>query len=58
MGVIIDEFEVILDSQQDRDAENRGTETETAPAGNALKPHDIAVVIEQQAVRCERVRAH
>ena len=58
MGVIIDEFEVILDSQQDRDAESSSTETEAASAANALKPHDIAAVFEQQALRCERVRAH
>ncbi len=59
MGVIIDEFEVVLDAQQDRDAENNSRETETAAAGvNSLKPHDINAVFEQQQLRLERVRAH
>jgi len=57
MGVIIDQFEVVLDSQQDRDAGNSETEA-PANAGNSLKPNDITAILEQYELRCERVRAH
>ena len=57
MGVIIDKFEVVLDSQQDRDAGNSETET-PASASNSLKPLDITAILEQYELRCERVRAH
>jgi hypothetical protein len=60
MGVIIDQFEVILDSQQGRDAENRqnGNADETAAVADRLKPQDVNAIVEQQTARCERVRAH
>jgi hypothetical protein len=57
MGIIIDEFEVVLDSQQGIDAENSDAEAPTS-AGNSLKPHDITAIFEQHELRCERVRAH
>lgn len=57
MSVIIDEFEVVLDSQQGREAENNN-ETETNAETNSLKPHDITSIQEQHLLRCERVRAH
>ena len=58
MGVVIDEFEVVLDSQQGRDAGKSETEAAAASGGNSLKPHDITTIYEQQELRCERVRAH
>ena len=58
MGVIIDQFEVVLDSQQERDAGNDEPETAAAPAENVLKPQNITAIIEQHNLRCERVRAH
>jgi len=58
MGVIIDEFEVVLDSQQDREAGNNENEAAPAAGGNPLKPHDITAIYQQQVMRSERVRAH
>lgn len=57
MGVIIDEFEVVVDSQQDREANNNQNK-QAGVAGNSLKPHDINSIHEQYLKRCERVRAH
>ncbi len=58
MGVIIDEFEVILDAQQEGKTETSTSEAEGASKGSSLKPLDIAAIFEQQTLRCERVRAH
>jgi hypothetical protein len=58
MGVIIDQFEVILDSQQGRDTENLQNGDETAAMPDRLKPQDINAIMEQQTARSERVRAH
>ena len=58
MGVIIDQFEVILDSQQGRDAENQQNGDETAAVPDRLKPQDVNAILEQQVARSERVRAH
>lgn len=57
MSVIIDEFEVVLDSQQGREADNK-KDTEAGSVTNTLKPHDITSIHEQYLLRCERVRAH
>ena len=58
MGVIIDEFEIVLDSQQNSETEKNNTEATAAPSANTLKPHDITLIHEQHTLRCERVRAH
>lgn len=56
MAVIIDEFEVISDSQQERSSENN--EQEQSAAEPALRPHDIKSVYEQNKLRNLRVWAH
>ena len=58
MSVIIDEFEVVLNSQQERDTSSSDTETVVAPAPSSLKPQDITEVFTQHQLRCDRVRAH
>ena len=58
MSVIIDEFEVVMDSQQERDTSSGETETAAAPAPGSMKPQDISAVFTQHQLRCERVRAH
>ena len=58
MSVIIDQFEVIVDAQQDREAEKNTRDGDTASAAPALKPSDINAIIEQRDLRIDRVRAH
>lgn len=58
MGVIIDEFEIILDSQQDSGNSNNADNGPAAAANNTLKPNDIMSVYEQHELRCDRVWAH
>ncbi len=55
MGIIIDEFEIVLDSQQNSETEKNNTD---ATSANTLKPHDIISIYEQHTLRSERVRAH
>lgn len=58
MSVIIDQFEVIMDSQNPQD---EAQPTEAAPAQppqRALQPYTIAGVLEQMQERADRVRAH
>jgi len=59
MSVIIDQFEVILDSQQSgSDAAQSSAPAESASNASSLKPQDIIAVKQQYEERCERVRAH
>ena len=58
MGVIIDEFEVILDSEQGQSSGQGESEPAASSAATQLKPVDINAIFEQHALRCERVRAH
>ena len=58
MGVIIDEFEIVLDSQENSETEKSNTEATAARSANTLKPHDITSIHEEHTLRCERVRAH
>ena len=58
MSVIIDQFEVILDSQQDREQKFSASETPVSSQQTVLKPHDIAATLMQFKSRCDRVRAH
>lgn len=57
MSVIIDQFEVVLDSQQDQEQKSNAAETTPAPQA-ALKPHDVAAILMQYQNRLDRVRAH
>jgi len=58
MSIIIDQFEVVLDSQRDTQAPEESTGGGSTGADKAIKPQDIQAVIEQFNERCERVRAH
>lgn len=58
MSVIIDQFEVIMDSQNQQD---EARSSEAAPAQQqqpVLKPYAIASVFDQLQERGDRVRAH
>lgn len=58
MSVIIDQFEVVLDSQQDREQKSSASETTVSSQQTVLKPHDIAAILMQLKNRSDRVRAH
>lgn len=57
MSVIIDQFEVIMDSQNPQD-EERPAEPASVQQQPVLQPYDIAGVSEQLQDRADRVRAH
>lgn len=57
MSVIIDQFEVVVDAQENQDAKSAATNTGAQPTG-ALRPLDIAAVYEQMRNRQQRVHAH
>lgn len=58
MSVIIDQFDVIMDSQNPQD---QARPSEAAPAQQpqpALQPYVMAEVLERLQERADRVRAH
>lgn len=58
MSVIIDQFEVILDSQEDKEKKSSASEDGSAGKQAGLKPRDVASIFAQLQNRRERVRAH
>ncbi len=58
MSVIIDQFEVILDSQEDKEKKSGASEDGSSGKQAGLKPRDVASIFTQLQNRRERVRAH
>lgn len=57
MSVIIDQFEVVVDAQEDKEKSSEASDSGSSKKP-ALKPRDMAAVITQLQNRRERVRAH
>ena len=58
MSIIIDQFEVILDSQEDKNATSNAAEGGDSAQQTSLKPVDVASIYIQMQNRSDRVRAH
>ncbi|ESQ13782.1 MAG: hypothetical protein N838_07215 [Thiohalocapsa sp. PB-PSB1] len=58
MSVIIDQFEVIVDSQNPQDETQPSAALPAQPPQPALQPYAIEGVFEQMQERADRVRAH
>lgn len=58
MSVIIDQFEVIMDSRNPQDEAQPSEAASAQPPQLALQPYTIAGVFEQMQERADRVRAH
>ncbi len=58
MSVIIDQFEVIMDSQNPQDEAQPSEASPAQPPQPAPQPYAIAGVFEQMQERADRVRAH
>jgi hypothetical protein len=57
MSVIIDQFEVVLDSQENQEAKSTAANS-GAQQASAIRPRDITAVYEQMRSRQQRVYAH
>ena len=58
MSVIIDQFEVILDSQEENNTKPNASEGGESVQQISLKPVDVASIYMQMQNRSDRVRAH
>ena len=58
MSVIIDQFEVIMDSGNTREDTEARQDTEAPPTVSPFRPTAVTAVFEQMRERADRVRAH
>jgi hypothetical protein len=58
MAVIINEFEVVVDSPEEQPAQAAAPAEQGPGAGPALTPQDIRDVLRHQMERRARLRAH
>jgi hypothetical protein len=57
MSVIIDQFEIIMDSHNEQQ-QNLKAEENAVQQPEVIRPHAVATLLEQMRGRADRVRAH
>jgi hypothetical protein len=57
MAVVISDFEVVVEAPP-ADAPAPALSQDTAPSATVLTPHEVELLLDRQAERAERVRAH